>query len=227
MPSRRARPPSGPPKTPARSPDAATIRAAKEAALPSGPEHTMRDTDALLARHIEAQGDASAGTTAHAFYVVAQWTMLGVHQLDEQRARQGIPPVDDFAREVPKKSVTVPLWAAVAITAGWLRATRGDPSATGQPSKPEPFLEAFGLGREGGERTVTAALRAEERDLKLAIAVELAKRAAPALSDRAAFEAVAAEHGTSASTVSRAWKALGETAARVCADAGASDPGRP
>ena len=211
---RSPRQPSGKVKPQPEIADPDERRQIRDEALSSGRQFLLRDLAAAHALHLQAREDDPPGKTAHAFRALALCAFAAVEELDASRQVRGLPPIDDYATGLsPYQCINVPVWAAVALASGWMRATLGEPTGKGDaaskppPSGRLPFIEAFRLGAGGGDRTVAMSLLNEQRDLDLAIAVEHAKRQAPpGRSDKAVLAAAAEKFGMSSSTAARAWK---------------------
>lgn len=168
-----------------------------ERTVAGGPEFLRRDLEGWREEFI-AEQDTGMPSTYGAFMAVATSTARAVSDLDASRRMAGLPEVRNFATEVPQRNVEIPLWAAVALSKGWLRATVGEPHARqterGSPH-PLPLSEAFGLAGEGGSRTVGKRHLAARRDRALALEVEALLSKNPGMRAHAAHRAVADTRG--------------------------------
>ena len=219
--ARAPRPPVAREAKPAEERDREGVAAAKEAALPSGAEHVLRDVEAQRQAHLLAgsMGDASA---FHAFEALALHATAKADKVDRERNAAGLEPIGDFAIEAPEVMVQVPAWAAMAILYGWNQAVRGVVNEGGKRGAPLPMIEAFGLGG-ANDRTVPARHSMRARYLSLAIKVALVLRAAEqegrAISETSAIASAATAQISTKPTCRRAWKAH-QALARAIVDAG-------
>jgi hypothetical protein len=183
-------------------------------AAQGGPEHYLRDIEGWR-QEFQAEREDGKPSAYWAFMAVATSTARHVAELDGNRSNVGLPPVRNYDKEVPQRMVEMPLWAAVALSNGWLNATVGkvreDQSTAGAPH-PIPLAEAFGLAGESGSRTVGRRHLRDRRDRNVALEVEMLLAQNPALSAHAAHGVVAETAGMTVKTVERAHTRWGEQA---------------
>lgn len=213
MPKRQARPGGLMQEKPA--PDIERADSIIARAAQGGPEHFARDIEAWR-QEFMAERMEGKPSTYWAFMALATAAARDAAELDRTREIVGLLPVKDYVAEVPHRMVEIPLWAAVALWGGWMRATVGE-AREGQtvpgPPRPLPLSEAFGLAGEGGSRTVGRHHLQARRDREAALEVERLLARNPDMSAHAAHTAVAEVRGDmTAKTVERAHARWGELA---------------
>ncbi|NKE45147.1 hypothetical protein HB662_10180 [Roseomonas frigidaquae] len=181
-------------------------------AVAAGPEYMARDLEAWRREFLAVQQEGKP-STYWAFMAIATIVARDLADLDGAREIAGLPPVN-HVREVPHRTVEVPLWAAAAIRAGWMRAVSGevhDGQTEPRPPRPLPLSEAFGLAGEGGNRTVGSQHLQSRRDREIALEVENLLARNDGMSAHAAHGAVAEIRAMTVKTVERAhtrWRDL-------------------
>lgn len=184
-------------------------------AAQGGPEHHARDIEAwrqeFLAEKLEGKP-----STFWAFMAVSTVAARDAEELDRTREIVGLPPVKNYATEVPHRMVEIPVWAVVALWKGWMRATVGevrDGETAPGPPQPLPLSDAFGLAGEGGSRTVGRHHLQAWRDRKLALEVERHLAQNPGMkAHRAHADVAEMRGGITVKTVERAHAKWGELA---------------
>jgi hypothetical protein len=195
------------------TPDVESASVIMDRVTSAGPDHFATYIEEFRQAFM-AEREVGRPSAFWAFMAVAASAARDVDRLDGLRQTLGLSVVRNYASEVPTRTVEIPVWAAAALFEGWARATSG-PVRDGQahPEPPLPFLEAFGLGGEGGDRTVGRRHILDRRNRSIALEVENLLARNPGMSSHAAHHAIAEKRtGVTPKTVERAHKEWGTRA---------------